>query len=241
MTVANPNERIASVMNALNDPKHESRTVIGISKEAHLNEEETRQILTDLENSDVVVRLRSRDGTRELFITRERFNQRSTGAAATPSPAPPPQSERQNTVFVVHGHDQGSVAVVRRILERQNFEVKVLQTLPSRGRTIITKFREEAAGVGFAVVVMTPDDLGKAKDAADLNRRARQNVVFEHGFFIGALGAERVAALVKGDIERPSDLDGVLYISLDKENWKEKLGRELEAVGYQVDWRTLME
>jgi hypothetical protein len=74
--------------------------------------------------------------------------------------------------------------------------------------------------VDFAVVVMTPDDLGKATDASDLTPRARQNVVFELGFFIGALGPDRVAAILKGDVERPSDFDGVVYISLDKEDWR---------------------
>jgi len=76
-----------------------------------------------------------------------------------------------------------------------------------------------------------PDDVGKANDAADLAARARQNVVFELGFFIGKLGPERVAALVKGGIELPSDYDGVVYISLDKEDWQNKLGVELQAAG----------
>jgi predicted nucleotide-binding protein len=94
--------------------------------------------------------------------------------------------------------------------------------------------------VGFAVVLMTPDDLGKAEKQSDLKPRARQNVVFELGFFIGKLGPERVAALVKGDIESPSDFDGVVYISLDKEDWQTKLGRELQEAGYEIDWNKLM-
>ena len=110
-------------------------------------------------------------------------------------------------------------------------------SVQTRGRTIITKFREEAADVGFAVVLMTPDDVGRAKDAAELKPRARQNVVFERSPFIGALGPDRVAALVKGDIEKPSDFDGVVYLSLDTADWKIKLAQELEAVGYPIDWR----
>ena len=111
---------------------------------------------------------------------------------------------------------------------------------PNKGRTIITKFREEASGVGFAVVLMTADDLGKSKAAPELTPRARQNVVFELGFFIGALGPERVAAVVKGDIERPSDFDGVGYISFDKEDWRMKLGQELQQAGYKIDWNKVM-
>jgi Predicted nucleotide-binding protein containing TIR-like domain len=110
----------------------------------------------------------------------------------------------------------------------------------NKGRALITKFREEAAGVGFAVVLMTPDDLGKAEKAVDLNARARQNVVFELGFFIGRVGPERVAALVKGDIELPSDYDGVVYISLDNEDWQTKLGVELQAAGFEFDWNKVM-
>ena len=112
-----------------------------------------------------------------------------------------------------------------------SFEAVILHEQPNKGRTIITKFREVAADVGFAVVLMTPDDVGAATPSDPLKARARQNVVFELGFFIGALGPERVAALVKGDIERPSDFDGVVYISLDRADWKTNLSRELEVAG----------
>jgi predicted nucleotide-binding protein len=139
-------------------------------------------------------------------------------------------------VFVVHGHDGTPKAEVARFIEKLGFEAIILHERPNKGRALITKFREEAAGVGFAVVLMTPDDLGKAEKAVDLNPRARQNVVFELGFFIGKIKPERVAALVKGNIELPSDFDGVVYISLDKEEWKTKLGIELKAAGYKIDW-----
>jgi predicted nucleotide-binding protein len=143
-------------------------------------------------------------------------------------------------IFVVHGHERAPKAEVARFIEKLGFEAIILHERPNKGRTLITKFREEAAGVGFAVVLMTPDDVGKAEDAASLRSRARQNVVFELGFFIGKLGSERVAALVKGDIELPSDYDGVVYISLDKEDWQSKLGMELQEAGYKFDWNTVM-
>jgi len=125
-------------------------------------------------------------------------------------------------------------------VEKLGFEAVILHERPNKGRTIITKFREEAADIGFALVVMTPDDLGKPNDDSEPKPRARQNVVFELGFFIGALGPERVAAMVKGDIERPSDFDGVVYISLDKEDWPTKLGQELQAAGYEIEWNKVM-
>jgi predicted nucleotide-binding protein len=161
-------------------------------------------------------------------------------AAATPMAAEVAPALDLSKVFVVHGHDGAPKAEVARFIEKLGFEAVILHERPNKGRALITKFREEAAGVGFAVVLMTPDDLGKAEKAADLNQRARQYVVFELGFFIGKLGPERVTALVKGDIELPSDFDGVVYISLDKEDWQTKLGGELQEAGYEIDWNKVM-
>lgn len=146
-------------------------------------------------------------------------------------------------VFIVHGHDQAARESVARFLEKIGFEAVILHERPNKGRTIITKFREEASEIGFAVVLLTPDDTGGAAPelaAGRLQPRARQNVIFELGFFIGVLGPERVAALVKGDVERPSDFDGVVYISLDNGAWKTELSRELEAAGYEMDWNKVM-
>jgi predicted nucleotide-binding protein len=87
---------------------------------------------------------------------------------------------------------------------------------------------------------MTPDDEGGAIGASDVSLRARQNVVFELGFFIGKLGPERVAAMVKGNVERPSDFDGVVYISLDEADWRTKLATEFRAAGLEGDWSKLL-
>lgn len=142
-------------------------------------------------------------------------------------------------IFIVHGHDDGSRETVARFISKLDFEPIILHERPNRGRTIITKFQQEAADVGFAVVLMTPDDEG-ANRGGKLNPRARQNVVFELGFFIGVLGPERVAAILKGELEKPSDFDGVAYISLDKGTWKQALAKELEAAGFEIDWRKAM-
>jgi predicted nucleotide-binding protein len=151
-----------------------------------------------------------------------------------------PRAIDRSKVFVVHGHDGAPKAEVARFIEKLGFEAVILHERANKGRTLITKFREEADGVGFAVVLMTPDDLGKAFAAADFNPRARQNVVLELGFFIGKLGPERVAALVKGDIEKPSDFDGVVYISLDRDDWQRKLAQELQVANYRIDWNEVM-
>ena len=141
-----------------------------------------------------------------------------------------------NKVFVIHGHDESARETVARFLEKLELEPVILHEQPNKGRTIIEKF-EEHADVRFAVVLLTPDDVGAVKDRkSDLRSRARQNVVFEFGYFIGRLGRERVCALAKGDIERPSDSDGILYVPLDdNDGWKMRLLRELSAAGFVVD------
>jgi predicted nucleotide-binding protein len=146
------------------------------------------------------------------------------------------QADENKKVFIVHGRDDGTKEMVARFVEKLGFEAVILHERPNKGRTIITKFREESLSVGFAVVLMTPDDFGGEAGINETRKRARQNVVFELGFFIGTLKPERVAALVKGDIERPSDFDGVVYISLDRADWQTKLGTELRAAGYAFDW-----
>ncbi len=141
-----------------------------------------------------------------------------------------------NRVFVIHGHDESARRTVARFLERLDLEPVILHEQPNKGRTIIEKF-EEHAQVGFAVVLLTPDDVGAlADDKKNQKPRARQNVIFEFGYFIGKLGRERVCTLVKGNVETPSDYDGVIYIPLDgSDGWKLRLIRELKSVGFNVD------
>lgn len=104
----------------------------------------------------------------------------------------------------------------------------------SSGKTIIEKI-EAHADVGFAIILYTPCDEGGLKDDVKKSR-ARQNVVFEHGYFVAKLTRERVCALVKGDIEIPNDINGVVYIPLDDHQaWHTKVAKELRHVGYDID------
>ena len=122
-----------------------------------------------------------------------------------------------------------------RFLQRLGLTPIILHEQPNQGRTIIEKF-EQHAQVGFAVALLTPDDVGSLKnEEKKLKPRARQNVVFELGYFLGRLGRERVCALTKGNVELPSNYDGVVYISLDDGGWKIDLIRELKNVGFNVD------
>lgn len=113
----------------------------------------------------------------------------------------------------------------------------MLREQPSKGRTIIEKF-EDYADVGFAVILLTADDRGATKDTNfdDQKSRARQNVVFEFGYFIGKLGRNRVCALHAPGVEVPSDYSGVVYIELDSGGaWQLQLAKEIRAAGIDVD------
>ena len=145
----------------------------------------------------------------------------------------PPNSDK---VFVIHGRDEGTRDQVSRFLEKLGLKPVILQEQPNAGRTIIEKF-EYHADAQFAVALLTPDDAGSLQsDRNNLSPRARQNVIFELGFFIGRLGREGVCALTKGDVEIPSDYAGVVYIPLDASGgWQSKLIQELKTTGISVD------
>lgn len=144
--------------------------------------------------------------------------------------------EAGNDVFVVHGHDNAAKEAVARHLEKLKFHAIILHEQPNLNKTIIEKL-EGHSDVQFAVVILTPDDVGyPLSDSRLAKTRARQNVIFELGFFIGKLGRDKVCALYKGDIELPSDYSGVTYIPLDHANaWKLELAREMKAAGLHVD------
>ena len=146
------------------------------------------------------------------------------------------EQQTTNEVFVVHGTDDGAKETVARFLTKLGLEPVVLHEQPNQGRTIIEKF-EEYAQVAFAVVLLTPDDIGGRHGQSDgLQPRARQNVILELGFFLGKLGRRGTCALLKEDVEIPSDYDGVLYIPMDDHGaWQMKLVGELKGAGLDVD------
>lgn len=150
-------------------------------------------------------------------------------------------AEPNNKVFIVHGHDENAQNKAARFVEKLGFEAIILHEKASSGRTIIEKI-EHYSDVGFAIVLYTPDDVGNEKSKSDnLNVRARQNVIFEHGFLIGKLGRKNVVALVDGKLELPNDISGVVYISLDEASaWKLQLAKEMKQSGYEIDMNKLI-
>lgn len=139
-------------------------------------------------------------------------------------------------VFIIHGHDHALKQEVARIIEKQGIEAVILSEQANGGKTIIEKI-EENSDVGAAICLFTGDDYGRAKDATSENLRARQNVVFEAGYFMGKLGRGNVILIASPDIEIPSDLQGVVYTN--KDMWQTDVLRELKAIGYNVDFNKL--
>jgi len=151
------------------------------------------------------------------------------------------KSGQPTRVFIVHGHDESAQNKAARFVEKLGFEAIILHEKASSGRTIIEKI-EHYSDVGFAIVLYTPDDVGNVKsESENLNVRARQNVVFEHGYLIGKLGRENVSALVDGKLELPNDISGVVYISLDEgAAWQLQLAKEMKQSGYYIDMNKLI-
>ena len=157
----------------------------------------------------------------------------------TAAPARPKHQSKD--IFIVHGHDEAAKHEVARVIEKLGLHPIILHEQADRGRTVIEKFEAHAV-VGFAVVLLTPDDMGYPMDKpSEAKPRARQNVVLELGYFSGILGRANVCALLKGDVEIPSDYAGVLYTPMDAAGaWKVTLAREINAAGIDVDLKKLL-
>ena len=171
------------------------------------------------------------------FITQEQLNASQALKEPPPPVVPPPAADgsanfNNSQVFIVYGHDEIAKLEMAEFIESLGLEPIILHMQASSGRTIIEKI-EHYSNVGFGVILYTPCDVGSKVGALNGSYRARQNVVFEHGYLIGKLGRPRVAAVVKGTIETPNDISGVVYIDLDEQgNWKGELKKEMRSAGY---------
>lgn len=144
-------------------------------------------------------------------------------------------------VFIVHGHDEGVRDKVELFVRQIGYEPIILCKRADMGNTIIEKIERESKDVCFAIVIYTYCDDGKAKEDSELKPRARQNVVFEHGFMCSHLGRKRVCALLEKGVEQPGDLQGVIYKNLDDGGlWRFAIASEMQAAGLQVDKNVIL-
>jgi predicted nucleotide-binding protein len=152
------------------------------------------------------------------------------GGRQLPEPGDP------RKVFVSHGHDEKVRADVTSFLESRGLKPIILADQPNGGRAILEKF-EAYDDVGFAIVLLTADDLGRAKSDTDLRPRARQNVIMELGYFMAKLGRGRVCVMLQTDVnmENPSNILGIVAIGYsDNKKWQAELRRELEYAGLKL-------
>ena len=141
-------------------------------------------------------------------------------------PAKPSQENSSKKIFVVHGHDETLKTEAEALLYREGFEPVILHRQLDEGQTVIEKFEKNSV-VGYALILLTPDDIGcpkteREKINADPNYkiqeeyRARQNVIFEWGYFVGKLGRPNVCCILKQPVIIPSDLNGIVDKRIEK-------------------------
>lgn len=149
-------------------------------------------------------------------------------------------AKNQGKIFISYGQDKEAKTTVAKFVESLGLKPIILDQQPSKGQTIIDKFEEQADEAGFAIVLLTPDDVGSSKATGKRKPRARQDTIFELGYLLGGLGGERVCALYKEGVELPSDIRDVAYVPMDSDDaWKLKLRQGMRKAGLPVDmnWR----
>jgi predicted nucleotide-binding protein len=160
------------------------------------------------------------------------FNQENPTKISRIEPKAPENAANLQQVFIVHGHDEITKLKVSDFIKDIGLEPIILHEQANQGMTIIEKI-EHYSNVGFALILYTECDIGAKKHSLTYHYRARQNVIFEHGYLIGKLGRDKVAAIVKGEVETPNDISGVVYISMDEqEQWKQQITKELSRHSY---------
>lgn len=145
-------------------------------------------------------------------------------------------TSNKDKVFLVHGKDNSVKQEVARFIEKLGLQPIILHEQSNAGMTIIEKL-ERYTDVGFGIILYTPCDIGYENLHEDQKKpRARQNVIFEHGYLTAKLGRQNVCALVKNTVEIPNDLSGIVYVTLDSnDSWELQLAQNMKSAGYQID------
>jgi predicted nucleotide-binding protein len=154
----------------------------------------------------------------------------------------PTYDDESDEVFIVHGHDLAARESVARFVDKIGAKSVILDERPNSGQTIIEKF-EQHSKARFAIVLLTPDDaVSDRQHPENPTYRARQNVVFEMGYFLGKLGRKGLCVLHKREVEFPSDIKGIVYIEMDSAHgWRIYLARELRRAGIRIDLNKVLE
>jgi predicted nucleotide-binding protein len=147
------------------------------------------------------------------------------------------QASPDAPIFIVHGRDTlRAESVAYTVATATGRRTIILRDEANLGQTLIEKFEKHAAEVSYAIIILTPDDHGAPTGEASTRPRGRQNVIFEMGYFYGLIGRRNVSVLICAGVEKPSDMDGIAYITIDDgPAWKTELLRELQYAGIEVD------
>jgi predicted nucleotide-binding protein len=139
-------------------------------------------------------------------------------------------------IFIVHGSETLRAESVARTVENATGrKTIILREQPNLGRTLMEKFEQHAAEASYAIIVLTADDKGCRATETDTRPRGRQNVILEMGYFYALLGRDHVSVLLQPGVEKPSDMDGIVYIAFDDDGaWKTELLRELQHARFDV-------
>ena len=237
---------MTSVPSVYENPRGGSTAVTGRTVEAH----QYQQKQTTLKFPNIIKNRLSIDSFLPLVprrpyaplpvpptaVTDEAYEEISPENTPAPSPELVPITNHK-PVFIVHGHDHETRDDVSKFVSNWGLTATILDKQANKGRTIIEKFEDCADETSFAIVLLTPDDVGASvKDKTHLKYRARQNVIYEWGYFSGSIGRERVCILYKGNLELPSDTQGVVYVRMDDNGeWKQSIVREMESIGLLID------
>lgn len=194
-------------------------------------------------------RLKGESIFEEGKIVTSQFIKKPLSRKAVKKLVAPTQETLSKNVFIVHGRDHKPMKELKAMLSEFGLKPIVLHEQPSGSRTIVEKL-EKYSDVGYAFIILTPDDIGGPKHKydrylqkigslkiEDFCERARQNVILEFGFFIGRLERDRVCCLLKEGIERPSDMDGIVYIPFNKsvKEAQQMIIKELKEAGYKIE------
>ncbi len=190
--------------------------------------------------------LESHEGNLEaLAMEISTFWEDDAASVVPVSAARPANVALTKDVFLVHGHDEEMKQSVARTLMMLGLNPIILHEQANKGKTIVEKFEANTGTASFAVVLLSPDDIGLPTDHilhTPATSRPRQNVVLELGYFVGKLGRARVLPLKRGEnLELPSDLHGLAYTDYDPAGrWRLEMVKELKEAGYAVDANSLL-
>lgn len=141
-----------------------------------------------------------------------------------------------NDILVVHSHDDEAKDMTLGFIDELGLNPIILRDTPDSGTELFDRF-EDHKNIGFAIVVLNPDDIGETKiERCELRHRVNQSLIFELGFLVGKLGWNRVCALYEEGIDIPASNEGIIYVQMDKEGkWKKTIAREIKTAELEVE------